>query len=344
MMQTFTDLAERANVLWQQRLSLAGSDYISLSQLQQHDRQLVQSVGLCQRYLKQDEADLPLWLIALLDNSAAELNKLLALPLALSAQALLAELWLALQQKTAAHYMQQYSQPEQSPLLCLLADPQLAASLYPAMQRLDLRSAVQLAGQQGLTGQLGDLQQLATDHQLSAASRAELLYSLYLLGQRTDESELIVQLLDAQCLTSRQLQLLLLGATTEQKVRIVNALCSADIHLAINAMGFSGLTKFCPLLLEMTHQPAHSAAAQSALITMLGALSADVLQRTEPAQTQHQETLVAGQVLNQLKLPALWASGNQYQRFAAAALQVLQQPGLPLAEPMNWQGGLWPVA
>ncbi len=348
-MQTFTDLTERSNLLWQQRLSLGSSDYVSLSQLQRHDSQLVQSVRLCQRYLQQDDTELPCWLATLIDNSAAELNKLLALPLALPAQALLAELWLALQQQTPAHYTRQYSEPAQSQLIGLLATKPLAAGLYQRMQLLDMRSAVQMAGQCGLTEQLAGLQSLLQDGTLSSAGLAELHYSLYLLGQRTDEGELVAQLLSAACLTPRQLQVLLLAAPGGHKVRIVNALTLVDTGLAINAMGFSGLTKFCPLLLDIATEPAHRPAVQSALITMLGALNADSLQRGEhdavyQALRSCNEPMLAGQGLSQLDLPALWASGNQYQRFAAAALLVLQQPGLPLAEPGHWQGGSWPTA
>lgn len=348
-MQTFSSLAERSNVLWQQRLSLCNSDYVSLSQLQRHDRQLLQSVRLCQRYLQPDDTEAPLWLAALLNNSAAELSKLLALPLALPAQVLLAELWLALQQKTPAHYAKQYSEAAHSQLLGLLATKPVAASVYQSMQLLDIRSAVQLAGQCGLTEQLTNLQPLLKGSTLDAAGQAELRYSLYLLGQRSDECELVAQLLSAACLTPRQLQVLLLAAPAGHKVRIVNALTMVDTGLAINAMGFSGLTKFCPLLLDIATEPTHRPAVQSALITMLGALSADSLQRGDQdalyqALLSCDEPIIAGQRLKQLNLSVLWASGNQYQRFAAAALRVLQQPGLPLAEPTNWQGGLWPTA
>lgn len=353
MMQTFTDLAERTHLLWLQRLSLSSSDYISLSQLKQHDYRLLQSVRLCQRYLGQDNAELPCWLSAVLDNSVAAIDKLLALPLALPAQVLLAELWLALQHKTAAHYLEQYNRTEQSQLVCLLAGKPAAAGLYPAMKRLDLRSAIQLAGRCGLTAECTDLQQLATERALDAAALAELNYNLYLLGQTADELNLVQQLQRADCLTPRQLQFLLLAASAEQKVQIVNALCLTDSSLAINAMGFSGQSKFLPLLLELSKQPAHQAAAQSALITMLGTtvpgnITAETLQRELQAETApaliSNQSLIAGKPVAQLDLAALWANGNQYHRFAAAALRVLRQPGLALAEPNNWQGGVWPVA
>lgn len=352
MMETFADLAERTHLLWLQRLALTSSDYITLSQLKQHDQRLLQSVSLCQRYLDGSEPELPLWLNALLDNSAAELQTLLTLPLPLSAQALLAELWLALHQKTAAHYVQQYQRPEQSQLLCLLVNKALATNLFQPMQVLDLRSAVQLAGQYGLTERCALLQQLTAELQHNAILQAELSYSLYLLGQRTDEFDLVLQLQQTECLTPRQLQLLLLAAPAEQKVRIVNALCLTDISLAINAMGFSGQRKFLPLLLELSSQSEHQAAAQSALITMFGSLTADAVQREpqmrEPqmvsgSQLSSNQHLVGGMVSDALDLQGLWASGNQYQRFAAAALLVLQQPGLALAEPNNWLGGSWPV-
>ncbi|MAD75897.1 MAG: hypothetical protein CML20_14115 [Rheinheimera sp.] len=348
MMQTFSDLAERSHLLWLQRDRFSSSDYITLTQLQQHDNRLLQSVRLCQRYLSQ-QLDLPLWLQALLDNRVAELDSLLALPLTLSAQVLLAELWLALQQKTKAHYFEQYCRSEQSLLLCLLADKPAASRLFDVMQSFDRRSAVQLAGQCGLTTQRAALLKQTTDHTLGAARLAELNYALYLLGQHSDEFELVLQLHNAECLTTRQLQLLLLGACTERKIRIVNALCSSDTALAVNAMGFSGLAKFCPVLLEITQEPAHRVAAQSALITMLGALAADNLQTELAADRQRlpadtTEPMLGGQLLNSLDFAACWASGNQYQRFAAAALRVLQTPGLALAEPNNWQGGLWPVA
>jgi hypothetical protein len=209
MTQTFTDLAERCDILWQQRLSLCNSDYVTLSQLQQHDQHLLQSVQLCQRYLVPVKHDIPPWLSALLDNSAGELTTLLVLPLALPAQCVLAELWLALKHTTAAHYTKQYCRPEHSPLLCLLV------------------------------------------------------------------------------------------------------------------------------------------ATQSALITMLGALVAAALQRdqqTTIAPTYlREEILLAGVVPARHNLAALWRSGHPRQRFASAALRVLQQPGLPLAEPTSWRGGVWPV-
>ncbi|SNY42950.1 hypothetical protein SAMN06297280_0508 [Arsukibacterium tuosuense] len=347
-MQTFADLAERTHLLWLQRLSLASSDYITLSQLQQHDYRLLQSVRLCQRYLGNSDPELPDWLRTLLDNSAAELDTLLTLAVPLSAQALLAAMWLALQQQPTTHYVQQYRRAEQSQLLCLLANKAVAAKLYQTMQALDLRSAVQLAGNYGLLDQRAVLQQLADDQHQNAAIQAELHYSLYLLGQKSDESQLVQQLQKADCLTPRQLQLLLLAAPAERKVQIVNALCLTDITLAINAMGFSGQSKFMPLLLELSKQPAHQGAAQSALITMLGSLTADIAQREPqaagmpmPVSEQH---LVAGTAVTELNLTETWANGNQYQRFAAAAMLVLKQPGLALAEPNNWQGGIWPVA
>ena len=349
MMQTFTDLAERSNLLWLQRVRLGSSDYITLSQLQQHDYRLLQSVRLCQRYLRQQRDDMPFWLNAVLNNHVAELDKILALPFALSAQVLLAELWLALQQKNKAHYFEQYCRPEQSQFICLLADKPAAGRLFRAMQDFDIRSAIQIAGHSGLTMQRAALQQLAADNTLDTASLAELNYSLYLLGHHIDEYDIVQQLQSAECLTPRQLQLLLLGASAEHKVRIVNALCISDIALAVNAMGFSGLAKFCPLLLEIAREPAHHAAAQSALITMLGALAADNLLNGKAAeQSQHVadtiEPLLGGQLQSRLNLAACWLSGNQYQRFAAAALQVMQQPGLALAEPNNRQGGVWPTA
>ncbi|HAW91785.1 TPA: hypothetical protein DCX24_02770, partial [Candidatus Azambacteria bacterium] len=79
------------------------------------------------------------------------------------------------------------------------------------------------------------------------------------------------------------------------------------------------------------------------------ALAADNLLNGKAAeQSQHVadtiEPLLGGQLQSRLNLAACWLSGNQYQRFAAAALQVMQQPGLALAEPNNWQGGVWPTA
>ncbi|MBV2129704.1 hypothetical protein [Arsukibacterium indicum] len=349
MMHTYTDLAERTHLLWLQRLALTSSDYVTLSQLKLHDNRLLQSVRLCQRYLSGSDPELPLWLNALLDNRVADLGTVLTIPLPLSAQALLAELWLALHQKTASHYVQQYQRPEQSPLLCLLVNKALAANLYQAMQALDLRSAVQLAGQFGLTEQRGLLQQFSSKPGTNSTLLAELNYSLYLLGQRTNEFDLVLSLQQAECLTPRQLQLLLLAAPAEDKVKIVNALSVIDIGLAINAMGFSGQTKFLPLLHELTTDPAYQGAAQSALITMSGNLSAETLQMRDPltvngVQHSSNQHLIGGMTAETLNLPALWADGNQYQRFAAAALLVLQQPGLALAEPNSWQGGLWPVA
>jgi hypothetical protein len=348
MMQTLTDLAERSNLLWLQRMRLESSDYITLNQLQQHDNRLLQSVRLCQRYLCQQQVDLPFWLKALLNNSVSELDNLLALPVALSAQVLLAELWLALQQKNKAHYFEQYCRADQSQLIALLADKSSAERLFDVMPSFDIRSAIQLAGQSGLVAQRTTLQQLAADNNLAIASRAELNYTLYLLGGSTDEYEVVQQLQSAECLTPRQLQLLMLGASVEHKVRIVNALCLSDIALAINAMGFSGLTKFCPVLLDITQEPAHRAAAQSALITMLGALVADNLQNGQATDLQQSladttEPILGGQLQSKLDIAACWASGNQYHRFAAVALQVLQQPGLTLSEPNNWRGGVWPT-
>ncbi|WP_213994996.1 hypothetical protein [Arsukibacterium sp.] len=332
MMQTFTDLAERTHVLWLQRLSLASSDYITLSQLQQHDYRLLQSVRLCQRYLDSRDPELPPWLRVLLDNSAAKLDTLLSLPMPLSAQALLAAIWLALQQQPTAHYVQQYHRADQSQLLCLLANKAVAANMYQTMQALDLRSAVQLAGHCGLTEQRAVLQRLADAQQQSAAIQAELQYSLYLLGQKSDEVYLVQQLQHAECLTPRQLQLLLLAAPAKRKVQIVNALGQTDISLAINAMGFSGQSKFLPLLLDLARQPAHQAAAHSALITMLGSLTADIVQREPqaagmpiPVSEQH---LVAGRAVTDLNLAETWTNGNQYQRFAAAALLGIKATGI----------------
>ncbi|KKO50632.1 hypothetical protein VT06_01285 [Arsukibacterium sp. MJ3] len=348
MTQTFTDLAERCDILWQQRLSLCNSDYITLSQLQQHDQHLLQSVQLCQRYLVPVEHDIPLWLSALLDNSAGELTTLLALPLALPAQCLLAELWLALKHTTAAHYTKQYCRPEHSPLLCLLATKPMAADVFQKMLALDIRSAIQLTGLCGLTEQRVSLRALSTDTCLSTSVRAELHFNLYLLGQPADKFELLQQLLTADSLTPRQLQLLLLAANADDKIRIINALSLVDTTLAINAMGFSGLSKFCPLLLELNKQPEYQVATQSALITMLGALVTAALQRdqqtTIAATLLSEERLIAGVAPARHNLAALWRSGNPRQRFASAALRVLQQPGLPLAEPTSWRGGVWPVA
>jgi hypothetical protein len=348
MMQTFTDLAEQTHLLWLQRLSLTSSDFITLSQLKQHDDRLLQSVRLCQRYLSCSDSALPCWLQALLDNSAAELDVLLQLPLPLFAQMLLAEIWLALQQSSTGHYLSQYKRPEQSQLVCLLANKALAAGVFQTMLALDIRSAAQLAGQYGLTEHQAPLQQLLDGSDHNAAVLAELRYSLYLLGQRDDEFDLVQQLQGAQCLTPRQLQLLLLAAPAEQKVKIVNALCLTDISLAINAMGFSGQHKFLPLLQELCKQPAHQAAAQSALLTMLGPLAVDAFQHEPQAPAGLLQLsnlhLVAGLAVTELDLTTLWASGNQYQRFAAAALNVIRQPGVVLAEPNNWQGGVWPVA
>tara|TARA_R110002126_G_scaffold212488_2_gene359100 strand:- start:379 stop:1428 length:1050 start_codon:yes stop_codon:yes gene_type:complete len=349
MMQTFTNLAQRSDELWQQRLALCTSDYITLAQLQRHDRQLLQSVRLCQRYLSADDAGMPAWLSAILNDSAAELNMVLTLPLALPAQRLVAEIWLALRAKTAEHYRQQFNRPEQSQLLCLLCNKALATGLFQQMWHLDQRSAVQLAGQFGLVEQVSVLQSIAGSRSLNAASLAELRFSLYLLGQQTDVVGLTEQLLSAQCLQPRQLQLLLLAATRDQKIRIINLLCLVDYTLALNAMGFSGLTKFCPLLLDIARQPELKATAQSALITMYGPLTADNLLNTDQPVDQSaayciNAVLVGGQAVETLNTALLWATGNHYHRFAAAALHVLQQPGLALAEPHNWRGGEWPVA
>ncbi|NMH64086.1 hypothetical protein [Shewanella salipaludis] len=367
-------LLERTGLLLSQREVLLGSRYAGLQQLREHDNRLLAGLRLLRRrgLGRTDTGEIADgigdsnspwldWLLTPLDASSRDAwdAKALHAPEATLSQALwLAAIKLAL---------------DELPLRQLLASSAIGGggefcwqlASYLAVPGLStpgfdigegeqvvpayfwyLASTGQVAAKDRLLAHAGDAGPVALQAKLA----------LYLLGQGGDEPRLLEQLLQQGLQDSDYVPLLLCGAPAQSKVAMLNLLLQTGaLPRRVGALGYSGLSKFVPLLRDLATQAEQEGqpeqtepdelaeAAADALCLLLGVEEGERLLETaaEPVPTFGPEPVLAGRPLEGDALDVIWHGGNQAQRRAAACHAKLRRPELPLSRPDGLLGGQW---
>lgn len=331
------NIAEQAELLFRQRLTFDSNRYMGLTQLRQHDYRLMDCLQLLQRCSAKDTALTP-WLHWLSSSGdPALLSFTLVQHFSQPQQA-----WLLLHQ---VKYQQQKETLTRLIERCISsadADSALAWQLA-ARQRIALTSLLQTQLQStavttdtlwflGLSGQRKLLPQLVSIiRQLDVQDPryAVAQWAAYLLGQQTDEAELVVRLTQTKSLTDIGLMVLVVAASDATQSRIINYLSTQNSSEAIRAMAYSGQLKFVPLLLELAQQQDSAAAAVDALTTLLGVIEADSLLASidiSAFAAGKSGRKLAGFDIAPEQLDIIWRQGNQTQRQLAACYRFLATP------------------
>ncbi|MCE9687209.1 hypothetical protein LZP73_13505 [Shewanella sp. AS16] len=389
-------LLERTGLLLSQREVLLGSRYAGLQQLREHDNRLLAGLRLLRRrgLGRTDTGEIAdsmgdssrpwlAWLLTPLDASPRDAwdAKALHAPEATLSQAL----WLAAIKLTL----------DELPLRQLLASSaiggggefcwQLASYLaVPGLSTpgltspdltspgLDIGEGEQVAPAYfwylASTGQVAAKDRLLAHAGDAGPVALQAKLALYLLGQGGDEPRLLEQLLQQGLQDSDYVPLLLCGAPAQSKVAMLNLLLQTGaLPRRVGALGYSGLSKFVPLLRDLATQTEspeqtepsglgeHSdpgedsepdelaEAAADALCLLLGVEEGERLLETavEAVPNFGPEPVLAGRTLEGDALDAIWHGGNQAQRWAAACHAKLRRPELPLSRPDGLLGGQW---
>jgi hypothetical protein len=325
-------LLQQAMLLFEQRLVMQGSRYLTLPQLRQHDYQLID----CLQLLHSNTAtqDMPLWLHWLLSDDCGVL--------AYDSVAHWAEpneAWLLLHELKAVKHRDKVQQLMQQ-LIAQHSDMQSLAWQYAWRQQLKFDSvllndmtdfhAFWYLGTQSQAEQIpalqGVMQQPTSQHPVNVYARL----AAYLLGDKSDEVKLVSMLCEADALHNVALMLLLAGAADQVQSQIINYLAGLDdAGFAIMAMGYSGQLKFVPLLLELAQQHDNSEQACNALSILLGVVDADSLLGAKDVALLLQGKAgrkLAGAVLSEQQLERVVRQGNTVQSQLAACYRFLAKP------------------
>ena len=179
----------------------------------------------------------------------------------------------------------------------------------------------------------------------------EIKLALYMLGDRTDELELLSCAIENEISHWDYLFVLICGAPEPLKNRLLNLICSEanDKSASFKAIGFSGLSKFIPMVLALTKEQETENVAMDVLYTLVGTVEAEVLLSQLDLIDETSLELVVNkyppltklQVIDTMELKTFWQLECQGQRQAAAYRAKVQFPQTPLARPCRLLGGIW---
>lgn len=338
---------EQAELLFCQRLALVNDRYTQVGQLMQHDYRLLDCLHLLTGLKRQMTPPVPMlswmnWLTATDMTSALpqidELSKFSAPEQALQ---LLLDIKFSQQKAEVMHFTEQ--------LLSNTAIDLSAFWHFAARQQLPLSGITLQLLQEHDTcaaaifyiGCIGDRSMLPlVQHWLSTLSPDDNRFgiaklSAYMLGQQTDEAELVAILTETSELTNVSLMLLMVNAPEAMQMRLINYLSavSGQTEMAIRAMAFSGQLKFVPLLLELSQQQDSTQAALDALTLILGALDADTLMLAGDVTAVlagKSKRKLGGCDIEDTQLAVVGQQGNAMQRQLLACYRFLTQPGSAL--------------
>jgi hypothetical protein len=340
-------LIEIAVSLLEQRHVLVDSRYTNRQLLMVHDRKLLRGLNeLLRRRIYITEHR---WLDWLLDGSAVSLSS--ASEVSRSHVLWLTELKMALHQVdyTDIAVSSQTSNTEH-------VNWQLASYLHIPIANIDqlLEQHVSSAmlwylGSMGCVSTKAAL--LATVSKGDPRLSVEVKLALYMLGHHFDEFELLSCAITNEIDNWDYLFILICGAPASLKVRLLNLICSEanDKFASFKAIGFSGLSKFLPLVLTMTKEQETEHVATDVLYTLVGTVEAEALlyqlnvtdNTSLEFDVDKYPFLTKLQSISTMGLKSIWQFECQGQRQAAAYLAKVQFPQTPLARPCRLLGGTW---
>ncbi|GCF90845.1 hypothetical protein SMBr_30890 [Shewanella sp. M-Br] len=179
----------------------------------------------------------------------------------------------------------------------------------------------------------------------------EIKLALYMLGDRTDELELLSCAIENEISHWDYLFVLICGAPEPLKIRLLNLICSEanDKSASFRAIGFSGLSKFIPMVLALTKEQETENVAMDVLYTLVGTVEAEVLlsqldlidETSLELVVNKYPSLTKLQVIDTIELKTFWQLECQGQRQAAAYRAKVHYPQTPLARPCRLLGGIW---
>ncbi|SEA18072.1 hypothetical protein [Alkalimonas amylolytica] len=326
-MLTTTSLPDQANLLLLQREQMSRSRYVGLQQLRQQDQRLVSHLRILQQGQSVIEyAETP-WLHWLL-QPGEHLTALLQAELSACFRAYLWQLKAYIQQFPMTPAIQQLLQQEPANAGGWSLVLHCPEHFQPIIEQLPLTQA---------------------PIHFMTAYRPQ-----HALQQITDWQVFVEQLCSQRSDSFSQLSILMMHASPQQKLTIINVLSKQHDHgMTMLAMALSGQFKYLPVLVELASDATWSEAAADSLSILLGVLAADAviadgLTASDPAYLQ-QAFLQSGAVFAQKhaeasQLEQLWQRGNQWQRQLAAIKAALQWSTVPVVNGSALWGGAWHTA